>query len=54
MHTADQDSLMALFAEDATLISDSGGKVRAVVNAIHGGDRIARLLIGVARKGAGI
>jgi RNA polymerase sigma-70 factor, ECF subfamily len=54
MRSADEVSLMALFAEDATLTSDSGGKVRAAINVIHGGDRIARLLMGVARKGAGI
>jgi RNA polymerase sigma-70 factor (ECF subfamily) len=42
-----------LFAKDATLTSDGAGKVRAAINVIHGGDRIARLLIGVRRKGRG-
>ncbi len=48
---ADRSALTALFAKDATLTSDGGGKVRAAINAIRGGDRIARLLIGLARKG---
>jgi RNA polymerase sigma-70 factor (ECF subfamily) len=51
--TRDQNALMALFAKEATLTSDGGGKVRAAINVIHGNDRIARLLIGVARKAKG-
>jgi len=39
-------------AEDATLTSDSGGRVRATLKVIHGNDQIARLLIGLQRKRA--
>jgi RNA polymerase sigma-70 factor, ECF subfamily len=50
---ADRNALTALFAKDATLTSDGGGKVRAAINVIRGGDRIARLLVGLARKTRG-
>jgi RNA polymerase sigma-70 factor (ECF subfamily) len=43
---------MMLMSEDATLASDSGGRVRATLKVIQGNDRIARLLIGVKRKRA--
>ncbi len=42
--------LMAVLAEDATIWSDSGGKVRAVRNIIHGADRVIRLFTGVRRR----
>ncbi len=42
--------LFAVLAEDVTIWSDSGGKVRAVRNVIRGVDRAARLFSGARRK----
>jgi RNA polymerase sigma-70 factor (ECF subfamily) len=50
IEAADQDRVLALLAPDAALISDGGGKVLAARNVIHGADRVARFLLGVARK----
>jgi RNA polymerase sigma-70 factor (ECF subfamily) len=52
LRSDDYRSLMMLMSEDATLASDSGGRVRATLKVIQGNDRIARLLIGVKRKRA--
>lgn len=49
----DAAALLALLADDATLTSDTGGKVRAARNVIRGRDRIVRLLLGLARKWGG-
>ena len=46
----DLSRLMKLFAPDAVLFSDGGGKVRAALNPIHGADAIARFAIGVVKK----
>jgi len=46
----DLSRLMKLFAGDAALLSDGGGKVRAALNPIHGADAIARFVIGVTKK----
>ena len=46
----DLSRLMKLFAPDAVLFSDGGGKVRAALNPIHGPDAIARFAIGVVKK----
>jgi RNA polymerase sigma-70 factor (ECF subfamily) len=46
----DAAALAALIADDATLTSDGGGKVRAALNVIRGRARIVRLLTGLARK----
>ena len=46
----DQDGVLALIAEDATWVSDGGGRVAATRRLVRGGGRIARLLIGVERK----
>jgi RNA polymerase sigma-70 factor, ECF subfamily len=53
IEAGDQDRLLALLAPDATLISDGGGRVLAARNVIRGADRVARFLVGVARKEAG-
>ena len=37
--------------QDAVTYSDGGGLTRAALNPIYGADRVARFLIGVARKG---
>lgn len=50
---ADRDALLSLLAEDATLMTDSGGRVRATRKIIRGNNHIASLLIGVARKRIG-
>jgi len=47
----DQDTLLGLFAEEATWTSDGGGKAKAALKVVHGADRIARFLTGVYRKG---
>ena len=48
----DQNRLLALLAPDAVLMSDGGGKVLAARNPIAGAERIARFLLGLARKQA--
>ena len=53
LHSDDHASLMMLMSENATLVSDSGGRVRATLKVIQGNERIARLLIGLKRKKAG-
>lgn len=46
----DIDGLKALFATDAKLISDGGGKAVAVRRILHGAERIARLWVAVFRR----
>jgi hypothetical protein len=46
-HSPDHEARVNMLSEEATLISDSGGGVRAALNVIHSSDRIARLLIGI-------
>ncbi len=46
----DVDGLRAILAEDANTYSDGGGVVRAARKVILGGDRTARLLVGLGRK----
>jgi RNA polymerase sigma-70 factor, ECF subfamily len=50
LEAGDQESLLAVVAEDATFISDGGGRVSAVRNVIQGADRVVRLLLGLERK----
>jgi RNA polymerase sigma-70 factor (ECF subfamily) len=54
LHAGDQDALLSLFASDATFASDGGGKTSAARRRVLGAERIARLLIGFDRKGAGL
>ncbi len=51
--SGDVSALTALLREDAVLLSDGGGIKRAALNPILGGARIARFLLGGARKFAG-
>lgn len=44
------DDLRALFAEDALLLADGGGKVESVLRPVRGADRLARLYHVVARR----
>lgn len=46
----DVSALARLLAEDAVLMSDGGGRVQAVPHPLHGALRIARALVGFARK----
>lgn len=49
----DREELIALFAENATMISDGGGKAVAVHRPLHGARRIAMLWYAVARRRPG-
>jgi RNA polymerase sigma-70 factor (ECF subfamily) len=46
----DRDALIALFAADAVMTSDGGGKAVALIRPIHGAERIAWLWFAVARR----
>ena len=46
----DRDELIALFAEDAVMTTDSGGKAVAVHRPLHGAVRIAYLWFAIARR----
>lgn len=46
----DLDSLKSLFASDARLISDGGGKAVAVRRILHGAERISRLWYAIFRR----
>lgn len=49
-NAGDEITLLSLFAEDATLMSDGGGIVPAARKIVHGRARIARLYLVLARK----
>jgi RNA polymerase sigma-70 factor (ECF subfamily) len=49
----DLSGLMAMFAEDAIMTSDGGGKARAALNPVHGAGAIARFIMGVLKKNEG-
>jgi RNA polymerase sigma-70 factor (ECF subfamily) len=46
----DRDALLALFAEEATLTADGGGKAKAAHKIVRGGPSVARFLLGVLRR----
>jgi RNA polymerase sigma-70 factor (ECF subfamily) len=48
----DLTALRALLAEDVVSYSDGGGRVAAARKPVHGADAVARLFIGLAKKGA--
>jgi len=50
VQAGDLDALVALLADDATLISDGGGKATAALNPIEGATNVARFLLGVVGK----
>lgn len=50
LHNYDQDALLAVVAEDASWVSDGGGKVPAARRVLHGADRILRFVQGLERK----
>jgi RNA polymerase sigma-70 factor (ECF subfamily) len=45
----DRGALVALFANEATLTSDGGGKAKAAHKVVRGGASVARFLLGVLR-----
>jgi RNA polymerase sigma-70 factor (ECF subfamily) len=45
----DRDALLAIFADEATLMSDGGGKTKAAQKIVRGGARVVRFLLGVLR-----
>jgi RNA polymerase sigma-70 factor (ECF subfamily) len=47
----DTDGLVDLLAADAVLNGDGGGKAPALAAPLHGGERVARFLAGLARRG---
>jgi RNA polymerase sigma-70 factor, ECF subfamily len=49
----DTEGLVGLLASDAVLYSDGGGKAPALPAPVHGAQRVARFLLGLARRGAG-
>lgn len=46
----DKDALLAVLAPEATLVVDGGGKASAARRVVHGGERIARMLLGIETK----
>ena len=46
----DRDALVALFAKEATLTADGGGKAKAAHKVVRGGASVARFLLGVLRR----
>jgi RNA polymerase sigma-70 factor (ECF subfamily) len=49
----DLNALTQLLASDVRIVTDGGGKVRATLDVIDGADRVAQLLVNVARKRPG-
>ena len=43
----DRDALLALFAEEATLTADGGGKAKAAQKIVRGGENVVRFMLGV-------
>lgn len=50
VQAGEPEGLVALLAEDATLLADGGGKARAALNPILGAENVARFLLGTAAK----
>jgi RNA polymerase sigma-70 factor (ECF subfamily) len=46
----DLDGMVKLLARDATLYADGGGKVRAALKPVPGGESVARFLLGIWRQ----
>ncbi|MGH2690390.1 MAG: RNA polymerase sigma factor SigJ, partial [Actinomycetota bacterium] len=52
--TGDMGALLDLLSDDIVLWSDGGGKVRAARNPVLGAANVARLLLGLVRRNAGL
>ncbi|GAA0992401.1 RNA polymerase sigma-70 factor [Nocardiopsis tropica] len=50
--TGDVQALMDVLAPDVVFLGDGGGVASAARRPVHGADRVARLLIGLFRKGS--
>ncbi|WP_201314880.1 RNA polymerase sigma factor SigJ [Dyella sp. EPa41] len=50
LEQANVPALQALFAADAVHLADGGGKVRATLRPLHGGDRVVRLYSIIAQR----
>jgi RNA polymerase sigma-70 factor, ECF subfamily len=50
----DTEGLVGLLAGDAVLYGDGGGKAPALTAPVRGAERVARLLVGLARRGAAV
>src|SRR5918992_1520041 len=50
----DTEGLVGLLAADAVLHGDGGGKAPALAAPLHGAERIARFLLGLARRGRAV
>jgi RNA polymerase sigma-70 factor (ECF subfamily) len=48
--SADFEGLVAILAPDVVVISDSGGVATAPRRPVHGADKVARLMLGIAAK----
>ena len=46
----DRDALLAMFAEEAALTADGGGKAKAAQKVVRGGASVVRFLLGVLSK----
>jgi hypothetical protein len=49
----DKETLLRIFAEEASWTSDGGGNTKAALKVIHGAELIARFATGVFRKALG-
>ncbi|WP_348770825.1 sigma-70 family RNA polymerase sigma factor [Niveispirillum sp. SYP-B3756] len=49
-HGGDLAGLRGLLAADAVLYTDGGGRARAALNPVQGGDKVARFFAGIAAK----
>jgi RNA polymerase sigma-70 factor, ECF subfamily len=50
----DTEGLVGLLAADAVMYGDGGGKAPALATPLHGAQRVARLLLGLARRARAI
>jgi RNA polymerase sigma-70 factor (ECF subfamily) len=48
----DSEALLELLAADAVMYGDGGGKAPALGSPLHGGERVARALVGLLRVGS--
>jgi len=53
-HKADTSDLQTLLAQDVAFHSDGGGKVLAILNPLHGIERVLRFFAGIAQKVASL
>jgi RNA polymerase sigma-70 factor, ECF subfamily len=54
MDRGDTEGLVGLLAGDAVLYGDGGGKAPAMTAPVHGAERVARLLLGLTRRGRAV